>query len=158
MRKKSIGFIVNPVAGMGGRVGLKGSDGKAIHRRALELGALPVSPGRAKQTLEELAPLREYLEIVTWPGEMGADICTAAGFTPRVIGSVKPGPTSGQDTFSAAKKMADMKVDLILFTGGDGTAGWPGCNAEGRGYGYRRGNAASGSCFLQIVRIHAGSL
>ncbi|MDK2383781.1 MAG: ATP-NAD kinase, partial [Candidatus Korarchaeota archaeon] len=37
-----IGFLVNPIAGMGGRVGLKGTDGEA-YREALRRGARPVA-------------------------------------------------------------------------------------------------------------------
>ncbi len=41
-----VGFIVNPIAGMGGRVGLKGTDG--VVDEAIRRGAKPVSPERAK--------------------------------------------------------------------------------------------------------------
>ena len=122
MKTLKVGFIVNPVAGMGGAVGLKGSDGEEIHRRALELGALPVAPGRARQALEGLTDLGDRLELVTWPGEMGADECAAAGLKARVEGAVTPGHTTPEDTVRAAREMVRLGVDLILFTGGDGTA------------------------------------
>lgn len=70
---KKLGLIVNPLAGVGGRVGLKGSDGAAIVRRALELGAAREAPRRAQLTLERVARVREQVTVVTWPGEMGED-------------------------------------------------------------------------------------
>ena len=59
--KKKLGLLVNPVAGVGGRVGLKGSDGEDIQRRAMEMGALPDSPRRAVQALERLAKIRDEI-------------------------------------------------------------------------------------------------
>ena len=61
---KRLGLIVNPVAGVGGRVGLKGSDGAEILRRALELGAVRDAPRRARLALERLARVRDHVEIV----------------------------------------------------------------------------------------------
>ena len=40
-----IGFLVNPIAGIGGRVGLKGSDG--VLSEALKRGGVPLSPIKA---------------------------------------------------------------------------------------------------------------
>lgn len=120
--KKKLGLIVNPVAGMGGRVGLKGSDGEEIQRKARELGAQPESPRRAMDALERLAVMKDEIEIITYPFDMGEDEAKQCGFDPLVLGSIKTGKTSAQDTISAAREMADRKVDLILFAGGDGTA------------------------------------
>jgi len=119
---KKIGLIVNPVAGMGGRVGLKGSDGQEIIRKAKELGAVATSPGRAVEALRELAPLKDGVEIVAYPHEMGEDEAREAGFEPTVIGSVETGKTTSEDTRRAAREMLGLGVDLILFAGGDGTA------------------------------------
>jgi len=119
---KRIGLIVNPVAGIGGRVGLKGSDGIEIQRRALELGAVPESLKRATLSLIPLLDLREELEVVTYPAEMGEKSAREAGFTPRVIGKIQEGSTTAEDTRRAVKDMSELKVDLILFAGGDGTA------------------------------------
>ena len=119
---KRLGLIVNPVAGMGGRVGLKGSDGEDIIRRAVELGAVKLSPGRAVEALRRIARIRERVEVVTYPGEMGEDEAREAGLRPTVIGNIARGNTTRVDTIKAARSMAEMGVDLILFAGGDGTA------------------------------------
>lgn len=116
-----LGFIVNPIAGMGGRVGLKGTDGKEVLEKALSLGAIPESPSKAKKALESLLPIKDKLQIFTYPGNMGEDEAMELGFEPVVLSERKDsfGP---EDTEEAAKKMLDEKVDIILFAGGDGTA------------------------------------
>ncbi|NQT09139.1 ATP-NAD kinase family protein [Candidatus Bathyarchaeota archaeon] len=119
---KRLGLIVNPVAGMGGRVGLKGSDGEDIIKRAVELGAVKLSPGRAVKALRRIARIRELVEVITYPGEMGEGEAREAGFQPTVIGSIAHGSTTREDTVEAARTMAEMGVDLIMFAGGDGTA------------------------------------
>jgi len=116
-----LGLIVNPVAGLGGRVGLKGSDGAEIQRRARELGAEPHAHDRAVEALARLQKV-EGLEVVTYPGEMGEDAARAAGFEPTVVGQIAPGATTAGDTRRAARQMHDRGVDLLLFAGGDGTA------------------------------------
>ncbi|UCC87549.1 MAG: ATP-NAD kinase family protein [Anaerolineales bacterium] len=121
MLERRLGLIVNPVAGIGGRVGLKGSDGAEIQKRALELGAVPQSMKRAVQAMERLKSL-DHLEFITYPGEMGEDAVRACELEPRVIGSIKPGETTPEDTRNAAREMLQLKVDLLLFAGGDGTA------------------------------------
>jgi predicted polyphosphate/ATP-dependent NAD kinase len=121
MGKKRLGLIVNPVAGIGGRVGLKGSDGAEIQKKALELGAVPQSLNRAAQALERIKSI-EDLELITYPGEMGEDAARACGFEPTVSGLIKQGETTPQDSKNAAQEMQRSKVDLLLFAGGDGTA------------------------------------
>lgn len=119
---KKLGVIVNPVAGMGGRVGLKGSDGIEILKKAREMGAEPESPRRAIEALKIIAKLKDEIEVLAYPDEMGADECRQAGLEPEVIGSIKSGETIPEDTIEAAREMAERGVDLILFAGGDGTA------------------------------------
>ena len=150
---KKLGLIVNPVAGVGGRVGLKGSDGAQVLRAALERGAAREAPRRARQALERLARVRDHVEVVTWPGEMGEDEARAAGWEPRVLGSIdgrrsyilceleRSGErpriacddfvlTTPADTERAARDLLAAGVDLVLFAGGDGTARNI-CNAVG---------------------------
>ncbi|MBI9083444.1 MAG: ATP-NAD kinase family protein [Desulfobacterales bacterium] len=117
-----LGIIVNPVAGLGGRVGLKGSDGPAVQQLALARGARPEAPLKAAEALGTLAPLAGGMEVLAWPGAMGADVCRQAGFDPRVGPAAAGGVTSGADTEAAARWMLAESVDLILFVGGDGTA------------------------------------
>jgi predicted polyphosphate/ATP-dependent NAD kinase len=117
-----LGLIVNPVAGLGGRVGLKGSDGLEIQQQARALGAEPQAQLRAFRALEPLVALRNDLELLTPPGEMGEAIARQAGFTPLVLGALPPSPTSAADTIRFARAMLAAPVDLLLCAGGDGTA------------------------------------
>jgi predicted polyphosphate/ATP-dependent NAD kinase len=117
-----LGLIVNPVAGMGGRVGLKGTDGQETLEKARALGAVSTAPGRAVEALARLKPIKDSIEIVTYPHEMGEDEAREAGFEPTVYGKITPGKTTSGDTKAAATEMMELGVDLILFTGGDGTA------------------------------------
>lgn len=121
-RKRKLGLIVNPIAGLGGKVGLKGSDGVAIQRRAFELGAVPESLTRAVQALERLAPIKDEFTLHTYPAEMGEEAAQQCGLSFEVIGSIKTGQTTAADTKDAAKAMQRLGVDLLLFAGGDGTA------------------------------------
>jgi predicted polyphosphate/ATP-dependent NAD kinase len=116
-----LGLIVNPLAGIGGRVGLKGSDGAEIQQKALALGAVPQSLNRAIQALEKIKAVNS-VEIITYPGEMGEDAAGACGLGYTVIGSIRPGETTPEDTRNAAREMLRLRVPLLLFAGGDGTA------------------------------------
>ena len=120
---KKLGLVVNPIAGMGGRVGLKGTDGPEALRRAIELGAEPVAPERAIAALERLIPLKDQIQLITYPGEMGESEARKCGFDPVVVGEVREGQTTAEDTKDAVRRMVELGVDLILFVGGDGTAG-----------------------------------
>jgi len=106
---------------MGGKVGLKGTDGTEILQRARELGAEPEAPKKAIKALEILTPLRDKLRIITCPGDMGENEAVAAGFVPTVVGDRKD-DTGPEDTEQAARYMLNLGVDLLLFAGGDGTA------------------------------------
>ncbi|UCF92175.1 MAG: ATP-NAD kinase family protein [Desulfobacterales bacterium] len=119
---KKLGFIVNPVAGMGGRVGLKGTDGIEILQKARQLGAKAESPHRALEAIKIAAATKHPLEIITYPRQMGEYECRRAGLAPRVIGDLHDYTTSAQDTRNAAGQLMAEGIDLLLFAGGDGTA------------------------------------
>ena len=114
---RTIGLIVNPVAGMGGRVGLKGTDGD-VYEEALRRGARPVTPGRTRDFLAALTK-RNDLVFLVGPGEMGEDF--VEGLDAAVCGSRKE-RTSGDDTRDIAREMRSAGAELIVFVGGDGTA------------------------------------
>jgi len=116
---KRIGLIVNPYAGIGGRVGLKGSDGADIRKKAMELGAVPMSASRTVEALKQLAGLE--FELYTYPGKMGEEEAREAGIEPVVIGKLE-NDTSAEDTKRAAADMLEKELDLLVFAGGDGTA------------------------------------
>ena len=121
--KPAIGLIVNPIAGMGGRVGLKGTDGDALDH-ALERGAIPLSNARAARCLAELVGRKEVFTLYTGPGAMGEEVVLSLGFEPVILGEQhsQGDRTSSRDTVGLANCMAEKNVDLILFAGGDGTA------------------------------------
>ena len=115
----TIGLIVNPVAGMGGTVGLKGTDG-AMYEKALSLGAKPVSPARTNEFLVHVR-CGDMLRLLAAPGPMGAEHAEAAGINYEVIGDISKQPAPA-DTRRAAREMVDAGAELIVFAGGDGTA------------------------------------
>ena len=117
-----IGLIVNPVAGIGGKVGLKGSDGESVQKLAICLGAKPESNNKAKVTLEHIKRIKDDIMIFTYPREMGENIALDCGFDTVILGSIEQGNTKPDDTERAALDIAAAGVDIMLFAGGDGTA------------------------------------
>lgn len=126
-----IGLIVNPIAGMGGKVALKGTDG--VVEEAVRRGARPVAPDLARLFLHELSHYNEGggIEFLTGPDGLGEDVLKEFKFRFEVIKhreieyrdilGVKIPDTSERDTRTLARMMLD-DVELILFAGGDGTA------------------------------------
>lgn len=120
---KKIGLIINPIAGMGGRVGLKGTDGPEILARARARGARPQAPKRAEMALRPLLPLQKEFKFLTCQGSMGAEILAAADWEYEVIDLELSGEeTEARDTINAARIMKEEGVELLIFAGGDGTA------------------------------------
>jgi len=120
---RRVGLIVNPVAGMGGAVGLKGTDGRATLEKAISLGARPVAGERAKEFLRTFGALARTIEFLTCPGEMGERVFKELGIACRVIGGREGRTETGpEDTKLAARMMEESGADIVAFCGGDGTA------------------------------------
>jgi predicted polyphosphate/ATP-dependent NAD kinase len=117
---KKIGFIINPIAGMGGSVGLKGTDD--VLKKALELGATYSSYKKAEKALLELTELIEDVEVFTCSGNMGEAQVRQMGFHTTVVDLAHERLNSSNDTKYCISKFIENEVDLILFAGGDGTA------------------------------------
>ena len=134
--------MINPIAGMGGAVGLHGTDA-GIHIKAAERGAIPISSQRASIALSILfnspfwSNASPEIKFLTPQGAMGGDLLQTFIDTDQINKnqinqwqiefishdtSGKSGSTSATDTKTIAKIFSDQGVDLILFAGGDGTA------------------------------------
>lgn len=118
---KKLGLIVNPIAGMGGRVGLKGTDGKEILEKAKKLGAQEEAPSKTISALKQLKPLKDQLMIVTCSGVMGQIEAEKCGFKTKIIYETEDNTTQ-DDTRLAVNNILEEDVDLLMFVGGDGTA------------------------------------
>ena len=122
-----VGLLVNPVAGLGGHVGLKGSDGTETVRRAIALGAVPQAGERAGaalgRMLERWPPDRERPLVLAGSGLMGERVARDAGLAPVIVGHLDPAEDStAEDTRSIVAEMVAAGLDLLLVAGGDGTA------------------------------------
>ena len=124
-----VGLIVNPVAGMGGSVGLKGTDGE-MHKKALALGAEPVTPRRTRDLLAHIQHWDEVSLLVA-PGAMGEQHVEAFNLPFEMVGKIGR-ETSAEDTKRIAREMVDRGIELLIFVGGDGT-GRDICDAVGSG-------------------------
>ena len=123
-----LGLIVNPLAGIGGPVALKGSDGSDIVREAMRRGAHLRSTERAVEALRCIDGV-DNVQVLCFDGEMGANAARAAGLEVELLGRVGSPPTdtvedetTAEDTIAAAMALKALAVDLIVFAGGDGTA------------------------------------
>ena len=118
---KTIGLIINPIAGMGGKVGLKGTDGYDILEKAILLGATREAPNKAVIALSKLESLRDDFTILTSSLDMGENQCKVLDLNYKVIYKTNE-KTDASDTINIAKSMKKTGVELIIFVGGDGTA------------------------------------
>ncbi len=116
-----LGFIVNPIAGMGGKVGLKGTDN--VLKEAISRGAQLIAPARATEFLQKLEnSVGKNIDILTCPDTMGENEAKATGLTFQVLSMKIRKETTAEDTKEAVRLLALAKVDLLVFVGGDGTA------------------------------------
>lgn len=113
-----VGFIINPIAGMGGKVGLKGTDN--VVEEAIRRGATPISPIRAERFLTELSRYKADIKIITPPSIMGEEYLHGKGLKYIVKGEIDI-PTTRVDTIRFVEEVKDL-IDIIVFVGGDGTA------------------------------------
>ncbi|MCK4475729.1 MAG: ATP-NAD kinase family protein [Methanophagales archaeon] len=113
-----IGFLINPIAGLGGSVGLKGTDG--LVEEAMRRGATPIAGERAKKCLQEME-IDDSSIILTCSGAMGEDAVLSNSQRYEVVYSFA-GRSTSDDTKNACKRFLEEGIDLLLFCGGDGTA------------------------------------
>lgn len=117
-----LGIIINPLAGIGGPLALKGSDGAVIVAKAKSQGAQLRAAGRAEQVLAALVEYQQHFQLFGFDGAMAAESADKLGLAMHVIGSAQAAETTSEDTYQAALKLKAQGVDLIAFVGGDGTA------------------------------------
>ncbi|WP_370243334.1 ATP-NAD kinase family protein [Alteromonas abrolhosensis] len=120
--KFKLGIVVNPFAGIGGALALKGSDGAEIREKALAMGAEKKANEKMAKALSILEALSGKFTVVTASGDMGETVCESLGIPYEVVYTPEAEQTEGEDSERAAQAMIDAKVDLLLFAGGDGTA------------------------------------
>ncbi len=118
---QKVGFLVNPIAGMGGAVGLKGTDGKKTLQEAIRKGAKSVSPERGVRYLREVQRRDKDIEFLIAPGKMGENITDQLKLEHELIGRIGRTTTS-VDSVRISRLMKKRRADLIVFCGGDGTA------------------------------------
>jgi predicted polyphosphate/ATP-dependent NAD kinase len=119
-----IGVLVNPVAGLGGALGLKGSDGLQMRELAAHLSA--EQRGRAEEralrALQIMSDAGIAVRYTCWAGAMGAQTLAQLGIEYTVLGAAATELTSAKDTREAARDLCAAGIDILLFAGGDGTA------------------------------------
>lgn len=122
--KLTFGLIINPYAGIGGSVALKGSDGEQIVNQAFALGAQKKAAKRVEQCLHPLLEYKDKIRFITCASEMGEGSLKTLGFDYELIElpNHNPQKTTAKDTQAACEKMRSLSLDLLLFAGGDGTA------------------------------------
>ncbi|MDT0593952.1 ATP-NAD kinase family protein [Glaciecola petra] len=121
-RKFKLGLVINPFAGIGGSVALKGSDGREIREKALAAGAPQLAMQKAQTALNECSDISDYYEVYTGAGAMGEDTAVLLGLTAHIVSNSMPLQTEAEHTCQLVKALENEGVDLILFAGGDGTA------------------------------------
>ncbi len=115
-----LGLIINPVAGIGGSVALKGSDDMVKH--ALALGAEQKANARTQTALGVLQPYQDEIVVYTVNNQMGEQSAKELDFNVELVYQTSNDNTQALDTEQATSALIEEQVDIILFAGGDGTA------------------------------------
>jgi predicted polyphosphate/ATP-dependent NAD kinase len=115
-----LGLIINPVAGVGGSVALKGSDDMV--KQALALGAELKANARTQTALGVLLPYQNEIIVYTVNDQMGEHAAKSLGFNVKLVYQTKSENTQASDTEQAISALISEQVDVVLFAGGDGTA------------------------------------
>lgn len=113
-----VGILVNPDAGLGGRIGLKGSDGKATLAR--QSGAEDRAGPRMCEALTSLLvhPIAD-VSFITPDGRMGSSWLPEEFGEVTLVGGADPSTAS--DTAAAVREMTEAGIEILLYAGGDGT-------------------------------------
>ena len=117
-----LGVLVNPYAGIGGAMALKGSDGKQIREQALAMGASLEAISKMTRALNAIDIDKQALQVFTVAGLMGEQSCAAAALPCEIVYTPATLQTEAFDSEQAASALAACNLDLLLFAGGDGTA------------------------------------
>jgi len=141
-----LGLIINPLAGIGGSVAFKGSDGEIIVEAAQNLGAKPQAQARTRTALEQILPFKDQVIIYTAAHDMGESLCRDMSFSVEVVADNKKDKTTAEDTEITVRNFVDKGIDLLMFAGGDGTA----CNI------YHALDALHKSSSIPVIGIPAG--
>lgn len=121
-RRFRLGVVINPYAGIGGAVALKGSDGADIRARALAAGAEQLANQKTQQALNALREVEERVEVFTAADDMGETCAINLGWLPNVVYHPPALQTEACDTQAAVQAIMQHNIDLLVFAGGDGTA------------------------------------
>ena len=117
-----LGLLVNPYAGIGGALALKGSDGVEIREKALAMGAQKKALDKTRLALEYIVSIKDQVQLYVASGDMGETLAKEMGFSYSVVYQPAHTQTEIQDSQATAQALIAQHVDLILFAGGDGTA------------------------------------
>src|SRR5690554_4039098 len=115
----TFGLVINPFAGIGGAVALKGSDGAETRAEALARGAELRAQQRVTEALALIQTHAQQIRFVTAAGAMGADVLAALDLTYEVVYSATAEQTEAEDTQAAVAAIAAAQPDLLIFAGGD---------------------------------------
>ncbi len=118
-----VGFIINPIAGVGGRIGFKGSDDAVVIWDKIDSGeGIKVAIDRARRFLNTIDDLKDKVKFLCYNNEMGESLLKEMNFNYEIIGEIKGKRSTREDTIAASKSFLNRSINLIVFIGGDGTA------------------------------------